>query len=56
MKNTFGQSVSVTIYGESHGQAIGVVIDGLAPGIPVDEDFIQSQLTLRRPAGSISTA
>jgi len=56
MKNTFGQSVSVTIYGESHGQAVGVVIDGLAPGIPVDEDFIQSQLTLRRPVGSISTA
>ena len=56
MKNTFGQSVSVTIYGESHGQAIGVVLDGLAPGISVDEDFIQSQLTLRRPSGSISTA
>ena len=56
MKNTFGQSVSVTIYGESHGQAIGVVIDGLAPGITVDEDFIRSQLTLRRPSGAISTA
>ena len=31
MKNTFGQSVSVTIYGESHGQAVGVVIDVLHP-------------------------
>ncbi len=56
MKNTFGQSVSVTIYGESHGPAVGVVLDGLAPGIPVEEDFIRSQLTLRRPSGSISTA
>jgi len=56
MKNTFGQSVSVTIYGESHGQAIGVILDGLAPGIPVDEEFIASQLTLRRPSGAISTA
>lgn len=56
MKNTFGQSVSVTIYGESHGQAIGVILDGLAPGIPVDEEFIRSQLTLRRPSGNISTA
>lgn len=56
MKNTFGQNVSVTIYGESHGQAIGVVLDGLAPGIPVDEEFIRNQLTLRRPAGRISTA
>ena len=56
MKNTFGQSVSVTIYGESHGQAIGIILDGLAPGIPVDENFMQSQLTLRRPSGAISTA
>lgn len=56
MKNTFGQSVAVTIYGESHGEAIGVVLDGLAPGIPVDREFIAAQLTLRRPAGRISTA
>lgn len=56
MKNTFGQSVAVTIYGESHGEAIGVVIDGLAPGIPVDRDYIDAQLTLRRPSGRISTA
>lgn len=40
MKNTFGQSVSVTLFGESHGAQIGAVIDGLAPGIPVDEDYI----------------
>ena len=56
MKNTFGQSVSVTLFGESHGAAIGAVIDGLAPGIKVDEDFIAHQLTLRRPSGAISTA
>ena len=51
MKNTFGKSVSVTLFGESHGAEIGAVLDGLAPGIPVDEDFIRHQLTLRRPAG-----
>ena len=56
MKNTFGTSVSVTLFGESHGPEIGAVIDGLAPGLPVDEAFIASQLTLRRPAGRISTA
>ena len=56
MKNTFGKSVSVTLFGESHGAEIGAVLDGLAPGIPVDEDFIRHQLTLRRPAGKISTA
>ena len=56
MKNTFGNSVAVTLFGESHGAAIGAVIDGLAPGIPVDEDFIRAQLDLRRPFGKISTA
>ena len=56
MKNTYGSSVAVTIFGESHGEAIGLVIDGMAPGIPVDREFIEAQLTLRRPAGKISTA
>ena len=56
MKNTFGTSVSVTLFGESHGREIGAVVDGLAPGIPVDEAFISSQLALRRPAGKISTS
>ena len=56
MKNSFGTSVIVTLFGESHGPEIGAVIDGLAPGLPVDESFIASRLTLRRPAGKISTA
>ena len=55
MKNTFGNSVSVTIFGESHGSEIGVVLDGLAPGIRVSEEEIAGKLLLRRPAGSIST-
>ena len=55
MKNTFGSSVSLTLFGESHGAAIGAVIDGIAPGIKIDEDFIRSQLSLRRPVGLIST-
>lgn len=56
MKNTLGSSVAVTLFGESHGTAIGAVVDGLAPGIPVDEAFIAHQLSLRRPWGNISTA
>ena len=57
MKNTFGQSIALTLFGESHGAQIGAVIDGLAPGIPVDEDFIRHQLSLRRPAkDGLSTA
>lgn len=55
MKNTFGNNISITLFGESHGNAIGAVIDGLPAGIEVNENFIASQLTLRRPAGKIST-
>lgn len=55
MRNTFGSHVTVTLFGESHGASVGAVIDGLAPGIPVDEDFIRHQLTLRRPVGKLST-
>ena len=44
MKNTFGTSVAVTIFGESHGEYIGAVIDGLAPGIHVDEEYINHML------------
>ena len=56
MKNTFGNSISLTLFGESHGAMIGAVLDGLAPGIAVDEDFIRAQLDKRRPVGKISTA
>ena len=56
MKNTFGTSVSVTLFGESHGEMIGAVLDGIAPGIPVDVEYIKSRLDLRRPVGRISTA
>lgn len=55
MKNTFGNNVSVTLFGESHGEAIGAILDGLPAGIGVDEDFISHQLDLRRPVGKIST-
>ncbi len=56
MKNTFGQSVAVTLFGESHGPEIGVVIDGLAPGLEINAEAIAHQLALRRPAGKIATA
>ena len=55
MKNTFGSSVAVTLFGESHGEYIGAVLDGMAPGIPIDHDYIAHMLTLRRPHGNIST-
>ena len=55
MKNTFGTSVAVTLFGESHGETIGAILDGLAPGIDIDLAFIAHMLKLRRPAGKIST-
>lgn len=56
MKNTFGNNLAITIFGESHGAYIGAVLDGLAPGIAINDEFINEQLRLRRPAGKISTA
>lgn len=55
MKNTFGNHLSVTLFGESHGPALGAVLDGLAPGLIVNEETISHWLTLRRPSGSIGT-
>ena len=56
MKNTFGQHLAVTLFGESHGPAIGAVVDGLCPGMTVDEENIRRMLRLRQPGGAISTA
>lgn len=56
MKNSFGNNVSITLFGESHGTAIGAVVDGLPAGINVNEEFISHQLDLRRPFGKISTS
>ncbi|HOT20531.1 MAG TPA: chorismate synthase, partial [Spirochaetota bacterium] len=54
--NTFGQVLRITTFGESHGAAVGVVIDGLKPDIPIDENDIQKQLDKRKPGQStIST-
>ena len=56
MKNTFGQSVTLTVFGESHGTCVGAVIDGLAPGIPINETEMQKALALRRPSSAFETA
>ncbi len=56
MRNTFGTNLAVTLFGESHGPEIGCVLDGLAPGLPVDEAKIANLLRLRRPAGATATA
>lgn len=56
MKNAFGNALTVTLFGESHGEEIGAVADGFAPGIPIDEAYIASRLAQRRPTDMLSTA
>lgn len=56
MKNTFGNAVAITLFGESHGPCVGCVIDGLAPGLPVDKAYIAGLLAKRRPADAYSTS
>ena len=51
MKNTFGSSLSLTIFGESHGCAIGAVLDGMAAGVPVEEKFLARCMDQRRARG-----
>ncbi len=53
--NTFGNIYRLTTFGESHGEALGGVIDGFPAGIHVDLDFIQSELDRRRPGQGILT-
>ena len=56
MKNTFGNNLTLTLFGESHGEYIGAVLDGIAPGVKIDRDNITRRLNQRRPSGKISTA
>ncbi len=50
--NTFGNLFKISTFGESHGKAIGVIIDGCPPNIVIDEDFIQHEMDRRRPGQS----
>ena len=47
--NTTGKNISVTIFGESHGPYIGLVVDGLPPGLKIDQELIKYNLIKRRP-------
>lgn len=52
MRNSFGHIFTLTTFGESHGEAIGGVVDGMPAGIDIDVDFIQEELNRRRPGQS----
>lgn len=50
--NSFGQAFRITTFGESHGEAIGVIIDGCPPNVEIDLEYIQSELDKRKPGQS----
>lgn len=52
MRNTFGNLFTLTSFGESHGTAVGGVVDGMPAGVEIDLDFIQKELNRRRPGQS----
>lgn len=52
MSNSYGTLFKISTFGESHGPAIGVIIDGCPAGLPIDEAFIQQELTRRKPGQS----
>ena len=52
MDNSYGKIFKITTFGESHGRGIGVVIDGCPAGLELDIDFIQQELTRRKPGQS----
>ena len=55
--SSFGKIFQISTFGESHGAALGVVIDGVPAGLPIDVNFIQSELDRRRPGqSSLTTA
>ena len=52
MSNTWGETIRVTLFGESHGTGIGAVIDGLPPGIAIDWERVKKEMARRAPGRS----
>ena len=55
MSSSFGNMIKLTVFGESHGAAVGAVIDGLPPGLKVDAEYIAAEMNKRRARGAYST-
>ncbi|HXF59263.1 MAG TPA: chorismate synthase, partial [Candidatus Saccharimonadales bacterium] len=55
MSSTFGRFLTITTFGESHGPAVGVILDGCPPGIAVTPEIVQRDLDRRRPGQSAVT-
>ncbi len=54
--NSFGQRFKFTTFGESHGKALGCIVDGVPAGIEIDEVFIQNEMNRRKPGGKYATS
>ncbi|OMD06207.1 chorismate synthase [Paenibacillus odorifer] len=54
--NTFGEVFKITTFGESHGAAVGVIVDGVTPNVEIDEAYIQKQMDRRKPGQSSVTS
>ena len=55
MKNTFGNNITVTLFGESHGPCVGAVVDGVPAGIRIDMDLLARMMNQRKASSNIST-
>lgn len=53
--SSFGERLKMTTFGESHGEAVGVIVEGITPGIELDEAYIQVQMDRRKPGQSSIT-
>ena len=54
--NSFGQRFKFSTFGESHGKALGCIVDGVPAGIKIDEQFIQDEMDRRKPGGKYATS
>lgn len=55
MKNTFGNNITITLFGESHGPSIGVIMDGVPSGVKIDYELMKRMMNQRKAQGTIST-
>lgn len=56
MRNVFGDNLTITLFGESHSEYIGATLDGISPGIKIDDEYIKKYLDKRRPKDGIETS
>ena len=56
MSSTYGENLKLTIFGQSHGAAVGMTLDGIPAGLPVDFEELQAFLNRRAPGQNLPAA